>query len=122
MPRIQPTPEPYSSTLISLSPEEQFRTTTHPFRAVLSVLVFPPTEAPDAAPACFQLQTEVSTSPVYTAQDVPSRLPATLQGLVSQILQDYTDNGPVPAIPDLSPEARSGFSGLGRRAGKGRWI
>lgn len=121
MPRVTPTPEPYSSTLISLFPEEQFRTTTHPFRAVLSVLVFPPTAAPEPAPASFHLQTEVSTSPVYTAQDVPSRLPAPLQGLVLQILQDYTDNGPVPGIPDLSPEAER-VSGLGRRAGKGRWI
>lgn len=122
MPTISRTPEPYSSTILSLNSQEQADT------GIQSVLLFPATLSQcDSTPAGFQI-TYISgatgqTHPVTSTPD----LPPSLRALAEQILTEYIRQGAVPAPPALSPQAeqarsRSGFLGLGRRHGKGRWV
>lgn len=124
---ISHTPEPYSSTTLTLSADEQYP--QHGRDPISSILITPATlpHAGRAGDPVFFQEIHVSgkTNKCGTFGDT-AELPAHLQGLVSQVMADYIRTGPVPAVPPLSKQAermRSGSAAarLGRRLGKGQW-
>lgn len=128
MPTINRTPEPYSSTTLSLSAAEQYP--QHGRDPISSILITPAT-LPHAGrpgdPVFFQeIHVSGKARKCGTFGDT-AELPAHLQGLVSQVMADYIRTGPVPAVPPLSKQAervraQRGPSFLGVRRGKGRWV
>ncbi len=103
-------------TIIVLDRPEQFE---HTGLTVQKIRVFPAEETETGehlAPLRFQFSGAHSTLiPEFHYEDINHEVPASLRGLVLQVVNRYIEQAPVRYT------AGNGHKGLGRRLGKGHW-